>query len=662
MSNPYLTFSFNSIHSSDLSSDVIREIKESLKEGVDLMTYSQHIPRNTKGLPVWRQVNGKPVKLYTAPVRDGKYTEARLGGRDYSDPKNCAKNSTCGFCPRIYCDDPEKEKDHFYYATGGKNGKYMHVVCSQIIEWMKSDCVRLIGEMKETGQEMDAQAILPWIVEVNKPRCCVDGSCFTATAPSPKPSCVLDNAARLLQIIMKNDSFHVIDDQSGFLQAMINSRSQTFCRIQFSKLLLTHRSLAFGLTKSPSIFQWLNRVAVSAMNKRGFPTLLYLDDRLLKEKLLRPLDEHETSVGGYVLFCFLVSFGGFVSMGKSHFKPVKKGTFLGFIFDTESETISVPISKHRKCCKEIEEFVRGMTIGGIRYFNMKILEKIRGRIMSWMLVCENWGFYTREMNHAIKIHMARFAGPRAETDLMPMIQIDNLSELIDELYLWRDIDYVSLTRKWRSAAHVQLGPLKEIYTDASGGGLGSALPDQNTFRCRKFAMPLWLAPLAIHVKEAYAVLVTLDSYGDDYVGQRVVVLCDNRAVVESWEGNGARDIDMARILAKLRKKCQEYDINLTLKWVPTDKQAADEPSREMTHVFARLKGYFGRRLERSLGVNLDLFADPGNVLIDGMRFYSEYNFPSATGINGMSYLKRAEVDDVVYAYPPRVLSGPFLQV
>ena len=624
------------------------------------MTYSKHIPRS-KDLPVWRQVNGKDVKLYTVPVRDAKYTEARLGGRDYSDPKNCQKNSTCGYCPRIYCDDVTKEKDHFYYATGGKNKKYMHVICSQIMEWLKQDCVRVVGDMKDTGKEMDAQAILPWIVEVRKPRCCVDGSCFTVTAPMPKPSCVLDNAAKLLSIIQSMDVFQVIDDQQGFLQSMINHRSQTFCRIQFCEMLLTHRSLAFGLTKSPSIFQWLNRVAVSAMNRRGFPTLLYLDDRLVKEKLLRELKEDETSVGGYVMFCFLVAFGGFISMGKSHFRPVRRGTFLGFIFDTDSQTISVPKSKHNRCCGEILEFLRGINIGGIRHMNMKLLEKIRGRIISWMLVCENWGFFTREMNHALKKHMARFAGPRAETDLMPMSEIENLSELIHELHLWRDMEYVHLTRKWRPDTHVQLSVPKEIYTDASGGGLGSAV-ETNVLRCRKFAMPLWLSGLAIHVKEAYACYITIDSYGHQYEGERVVILCDNHAVVQSWEGTGARDIDTARILAKLRKKCQDLNIHLTLKWVPTDKQKADEPSREMTHVFSRLKTYFGRRLERSLGVNLDLFADPANVLLENMRFFSEYEFSNSSGLNGMTYLTKMQNGDICYAYPPRALAGPFLNV
>ena len=132
------------------------------------MSYSQSIPRGSE-LPVWRNVNGKDIKLYTCPVRDARYTEQRLGNRDYTKAKNCLKNSTCGYCPRIYCEDISKEKDHFFYATGGKNLKYLHVVASQIIFWLQQDCVRVVGELKTLGKEMDAQAILPWIVEPNKP-------------------------------------------------------------------------------------------------------------------------------------------------------------------------------------------------------------------------------------------------------------------------------------------------------------------------------------------------------------------------------------------------------------------------------------------------------------------------------------------------------------
>ena len=454
----------------------------------------------------------------------------------------------------------------------------------------------------------------------------------------------------------------MVDDQQGFLQAMINPRSQTFCRLLFGSLLLTHRSLAFGLTKSPSIFQWLNRVAVSALNRRGFTTLLYLDDRLIKEKLLRSLEDNETTVGGYSLFCLLVAFGGFISMGKSHFKPVRQGRFLGFDFDTEKMIVSVPREKHTKTIKMIKKFKEGLVIHGVRYYDMKLLEKIRGKIMSWMLVCENWGFFTREMNYTLKIHMARFEGPRAETELMTMADVNNLDELFDELDIWVNLDYVHLSRPFKKETHITSGPLSELYTDASGGGLGSALPHKKVFKLRKFALPLWLSGMGIHVKEAYAIYIAIDSYGLKYYNQRIVILCDNVAVCESWNGKGARDVHLARVLKKLRQKCADCKISLTLKWVSTDKQEADQPSREISHVFARLKRFYGQRLQRCLGVNLDLFADPGNVLVNGMRFYSEYTFSGRAGLDGMSYLNSQSDDDVVYAYPPRVLSGPFLKV
>ena len=60
-------------------------------------------------------------------------------------------------------------------------------------------------------------------------------------------------------------------------------------------------------------------------------------------------------------------------------------------------------------------------------------------------------------------------------------------------------------------------------------------------------MPLWLAPKPIHVKEGYAVLATIKSYPDEFDNSRLVCHCDNEGVVKAWEGQGSRDIDLARV-------------------------------------------------------------------------------------------------------------------
>ena len=632
-----------------------------MHKGIDLLSHVDHVPKNEAR--TWRTVRGREIKVYTKPLSIPEYTQQRLGSRDYTQSKNQKDNSTCGFSPRILEKDAAKMKrDFFYYPTGGRNTNFMHVICATLLKWIEQNCVTLVGDFELEDENPLVEAILAWIVEPNKPRCCIDGSVFTVCAPKPKPSCILDTAADFLKVLRPNDHFSVVDDQSGFLQAHINPFSQRFCHIAFGNLLMIHRALAFGIHVSPPKFQSLNRVAVSALNKRGYECLLYLDDRAVIDRLLRPLQPGETGIAVYILLCLLVAFGGYVSPTKCNFVPVQRGRFLGFDFDTIKQTISVPVDKHEKLRRLVKEFKRKRVKNSVGQpcINAHLLERIRGRIISWCLVCLNFGFHTREMNEVIKKHYARFPGPRALDELMPMTLLPSYELLINELDLWCELEYVSLTRPWISEKHGYLELPEELYTDASGGGLGSACYNGKVLDLRKFTVPLHMTHLPIHVKEAYVILVAIKSYGTKYFGKRLLVWCDNIAVVESWNGKGSRDIELARILSKLCKFCHDNNIHLTLKWVATDKQLADAPSRELSHVFARIKTKFAHRIVSKLGVNLDLFASPDDCISPNIRFYSEYNFPNCIGVDGMSYTYKE--GDVCYAYAPRVLRAPFLKV
>ena len=630
-----------------------------------MISHVAHVPKEEAR--VWRQTFRGDLKVFTKPLIIPEYTAAKLGTRDYSLPKNNKPKSVCGYTPRLVTRDAEKiKRDFFHYPTGGKNKNYMHVICATLLKWIEQNCVTVIGDFDLDAANPHVEAILAWIVEPNKPRCCIDGSPFTVCAPMPKPSCVLDTAADFLNTLQPEVCFCIVDDHQGFLQAHINRLSQRFCHLQFGNLLLIHRALAFGIHVSPPKFQNLNRIAVSALNRRGIPCLLYLDDRAVIDDLLRPLEEGETGIGVYALYCLLVAFGGFCSIKKCDFIPQKQGRFLGFDFDTHAQTISVPPEKHEKLKKLVAEFKAGIPsplgkdVDEDFMVNIHLLEKIRGKIISWCLVALNFGFYTREMNEAIKKHYARFPGPRAEDILMWRSELDNYDELIAELDLWCDLEYVSLTRPWISGEHNYLDLPLELYTDASGGGLGSNCYIGGALDPRKFTLPLWLAPYPIHIKEAYVILIAIQSYGTKYHGKRLIVFCDNEAVVASWNGSGSRDIHLARVLKDLCKYCHDHNIHLTLKWVDTKNQLADEPSRQLSHNFARLKTNFAARLITKLGVNLDLFATPDDRIGSGIRYYSEYPYLGCDGVDGMSY--KWSDGDICYAYCPRVLRGPFLKV
>ena len=262
------------------------------------------------------------------------------------------------------------------------------------------------------------------------------------------------------------------------------------------------------------------------------------------------------------------------------------------------------------------------------------------------------------MNEALKNHAAKFPDCIIQDYLVSIHEIPNFKELKIELKVWTDLHYTYLSRKWLDESHKLLEKI-EIYTDASGAGIGAAQIIDGRRVERQFDMPLWLADRAIHVKEGYAIFITLQSYGKDLYNSRVIILCDNEGVCKGWNGTGSRDIDLARVFSDMHKYCHDHNIHVTLKWVSTKEQEADDPSREITPVFSRLKTNFCRRLVDQLGVDLDLFASFSNRVGD-IPFYSEYPHPNAFGVDGMSYTGRT--GHVCYAYPPRVLILPFLRV
>ena len=299
------------------------EIRESLNDGVDIISFSQPISREAP-LKYREPRNGPPVYLYTRPLRNKNYTRRQLGRRDYSDPKNNDPNSIIGHYPIIKTAKPETDLDVFYQPTSKNNLSYCHVLASQFMSWIKTGSIRAGPPVTaETRLSDHAEIYLPLQIEEKKPRVCVDGSAPGKAGPHERRReelpCVLDDNRMVVQSLKKDDYLAVVDDSSGFNQARLSSFSRRFAAFVFCSFIFYCDALPFGLVASPSKFQALNRVAVTALRNLDIDIFLYLDDRLVVSKLGRDLNPGETSVEVYLLFCLLIAFGGYVSMKKSHF-------------------------------------------------------------------------------------------------------------------------------------------------------------------------------------------------------------------------------------------------------------------------------------------------------------------------------------------------------
>lgn len=653
------------------------EIRESLKDGVDILSFSQPISRD-QAIKYREPVNGPPTYLYTKPVRNKEYTRRKLGRRDYSIPENNDPNSIIGYYPIVKANKPENELDVFHQPTSKKNLSYAHVFASQFLSWIKTGVIRPgVRIDSKTRMKDHAEVYMPLQMEPNKPRVCIDGSAPGKVGPHDRRReelpCVLDDNRLVVNSLEKDDAMSVVDDSSGFNQARLSSFSRRFAAFVFITCIFFCDSLPFGLVGSPSKFQMLNRVAVTALQNLDIKTFLYLDDRLIISRLGRPLCDGETSVENYLLFCLLISFGGYVSMKKSMFIPKYQATFLGLNYDTRRQTVTVPNEKYVKTCKQIAEFIEGVYINGQKYYDMKLLEKIRGKLVSWFVVVQNYSYYIKEANETLKVWEASngrdIVGRYIRSNpLMAADKISNLEELLSELNEWCVLNRMRLSRKWKKGGHHNLfRALKfDLHTDASGGGLGSCLIQKlngQEMETRCFAVPLELVNEPIHAKEAAILLIALSSYGNALDDSYLTIWCDNQSVVESWKKNGGRNLSISRHLRALIEHCEDHRIRLNIEWVSTDQQLADAPSRNYSLANCRIRPSLGDLLVMELRINMDLFADPTNKL-PGCQFYSRYPFPEAYGQDALtlSGLPQSVLKGFTYyCYPPQSLARPFVQ-
>ena len=223
-----------------------------------------------------------------------------------------------------------------------------------------------------------------------------------------------------------------------------------------------------------------------------------------------------------------------------------------------------------------------------------------------------------------------------------------------ELLAWKDLKLVHLKRKWHTDETFVIAPQKILYTDASGHAMGGLLMDETDTKQigpdHYFTYGVDEAEAPIHCKEIWAILKTLWSVSEEVKNKSVVAYCDNVAVVEAYNRTGGRDLRLSRAVKELVIFAMQFNIYLTMKWVATTKQKADDVSRDMRPVEAKLRPELASLVMRYFNPTIDLYAKEQNRISPTIAFGSEY--PSAKGavIDGRTFQPRD--NDRVYLYPP----------
>jgi hypothetical protein len=170
--------------------------------------------------------------------------------------------------------------------------------------------------------------------------------------------------------------------------------------------------------------------------------------------------------------------------------------------------------------------------------------------------------------------------------------------------------------------------------------------------------------LPIAVKEAKALLYTLESLLVGVSNVRLDVFIDNKVVLESWNRQTSRSPRITDVMKELFRFTMSRNLSLSMQFVPSRLNIADALSRIVSELDSSLSLAAWRRVDSAFGPHsIDLMAIPENVRLDvagrPLRFYSLLPCVGSAGTNIFS--QEIAADKNAYVFPPFNLIGPLLK-
>ena len=313
----------------------------------------------------------------------------------------------------------------------------------------------------------------------------------------------MDTLWSAVRLMTPNCFMASLDLKDAYYSVPIAEEHRKYLRFYWQGSLYQYTCMPNGLSSAPRVFTKLLKPVYSNLRQKGHLNVGYIDDSYLqgsdtKECLLNISDTQS-------LFS---SLGFVINMEKSAVIPAQRITFLGFVLDSVSMTITLTIDKkakvkaiceamqhkHETTITEVAQLVgtlvsslTGVQFGKLHYRNLEIEKNIALR--------ENKGDYEALMS----------LSPSAKEDLAWWI------ENVDKVF--------------NPISHGN--PVKEIRTDASKKGWGAYLEGDTT-------QGLWStteSQLHINELELMAIQFALQAFVERLSNKHVKVLCDNSTAV-----------------------------------------------------------------------------------------------------------------------------------
>lgn len=385
--------------------------------------------------------------------------------------------------------------------------------------------------------------------------------------------------------------------------------------------VFTH--LPFGLAVAPWAFSRIVRPIKGFCHRQGLLLHSYMDDFFLLSLSRSGLEEDTV----YLLDLF-EKLGLTINVGKSNLAPSRSLEYLGVLFQLETCTLSLPVSKVlsiRRMCRRFLSAAR---------MSRRDLERVVGTLNFAAQFVPLGVLRLRPLVAWLNAHTS--TGSRdLPVPLDPHFRA--------ALRVWLDVDFLGASVPMSLPC-----PALQLMTDASLQGWGGVLLPQSV----SGVWPPSFQGMSINWLELMAVKLSLEHFAPLLQGQSVLLLTDNSTSVACIERQGTYRSDALMSLSRtILEFCQAQSILLVPRHLSGDLNTLADRQSRLGPVGAEwsLDDETFLWLSRLVGpFQVDLFATRDNARLPA--FVSPFPDPLALGVDAFSLCWDGW--ESIYLFPP----------
>lgn len=400
------------------------------------------------------------------------------------------------------------------------------------------------------------------------------------------PHFKLDDWRTVVRLMLPDYAMATIDIEDAYLLVPIHPSYRKFLRFVRNNIVYEYSVLPFGLCTAPFIFTKIVKPVTTYLRKNGYQSVAYLDDFML----ISPTTSRcRANVQAHLE---LLTFLGFViNFKKSCLSPTTNIKYLGFMFNSKLQTLSIPEKRRSKLLELVSNFAQK------RHCSIKDFASFIGSIVSVCPAVRYGLLYTKQFERE---------------KFLAMIATDDVYSARMEIprYLKTDFEWwLNVLADPQQANPICTGSfVREIFSDASLTGLGASYDLRHTHG--------WWSQdekhLHINALELRAAFYALKCFATDLHDCEVLLRVDNTTALSYLNRFGSIKYPHLSSLAReIWQWCESKNIVLFSSYIASAENIhADRESRRLDadtewslsdDTFAIIQNKFGQ-------FDVDLFA------------------------------------------------------